>query len=241
LRVAVVDCDLGLGSDHLLLGTTPRVTLQQVLEGDASIVEALHATEYGPSLVPAAQGVGSTGDLTGRTLLALAGAVRRLAEVRDLVLLDAAAGISPLVILTLLAADRVALVTNPDIAALTDAYALVKCLGHLRPGTSMGLIVNRAAASEQAADVYARFAEVAWQFSGCSVDYLGHVPADGAVAQRRLGQPPMVCGNPNGPTSRAIFDVALRLAAVPPGLGPRAVADGADAAEEWAASSRPGG
>src|SRR6185436_18958967 len=47
-RVAVVDCDFGLGNAHLLLGINPRLSMQHLLAGTAKVEEVLQQTPFGP-------------------------------------------------------------------------------------------------------------------------------------------------------------------------------------------------
>ena len=60
-------------------------------------------------------------------------------------LIDLAAGISPQVMRFLEPAHEVLLVTNPEVTALMDAYALLKSLAALKSGGSLMIrwILNR--------------------------------------------------------------------------------------------------
>ena len=70
-----------------------------------------------------------------KELLAFARELGALAGREDLLLLDCGAGIGAATVLTMLAADHVVLVTQPEIAALVDAYAMVKALAQPRVDT----------------------------------------------------------------------------------------------------------
>ena len=59
LRVTLVDCDFGLGNDHLLLGVNPRLSVQHFLGGMATIEEVRVRTPYGPWLLPGGSGLGN--------------------------------------------------------------------------------------------------------------------------------------------------------------------------------------
>jgi len=220
-RTTVVDCDFGLGNAHLLFGLNPRLTLQHVLARQATIEEVRCASAHGPALVPAGSGISRLADLSEREFWALAQGLAGLARTEDVLLLDTAAGISPQCLLTLLVADYVVLVTNPEIAALTDAYALVKCLARQPHHPEIGVIVNRVIGEDVGRVTFEKLADVSLRFSGCRIHYLGAIPEDPAVTQRRLGQPPLLSSHPDGETARCIRANLERLQGMAGGLRPR--------------------
>lgn len=223
LRVTLVDCDFGLGNDHLLLGVNPRMSVQHFLGGMASIEEVRVRTPYGPWLLPGGSGISRLAEMSEEELLLLAKGMSVLAAGQDVLLFDASAGISPQSLLTLLAAQHVVLVTNPEIAALTDAYALIKCLARQvrRPGILV--VVNRVVAPGAGVLTFEKLADVSRRFTGLEIHYLGEVPEDPAVTHRRLGQPPLVVSHPQCRTSEAVVNLLANLETKLGGLGPRRV------------------
>ncbi len=234
-RVVLVDCDYGLGSDHLLLGTSPELTLRDVVAGRARPTDALVRTEYGPWLLPGGSGVSAMVEMSDGELGALADSLGELARHADQMVLDLGAGISPQVVLTLLTAQRVVLVTNPDIAALTDAYALIKCLAHQSVRPPVSVVVNRVTVGQEAMGprTFAKLADVSARFSGYPLHYLGDIPDDPAVAQRRLGQPPLVASHPECAVAVAIARIAQLLLQTEGGLGPRMASGASELTARW--------
>jgi flagellar biosynthesis protein FlhG len=222
-RVTLVDCDYGLGNDHLLLGVNPRLTMQHVVEGRASIDQVAERTIYGPRLVPGASGVMSMADLGEARMVALGDALAGLARDQDVLLFDTAAGIAPQSLLTLLAAQVIVLVTNPEIAALTDAYAVVKCLARHPEPPPVGVVVNRVTLPGSGRAAFQRLADVAERFAGRSLQYLGEIPEEPAVMQRRLGDPPLVASHPSCEAMIALRRIRGRLESLAGGLGRKRV------------------
>lgn len=212
-RVAVVDCDFGLANAHLLFGVNPQYTMQHLLDGALSAQQVLTATPYGPGLLAGGSGIASLAELEARHMNALAKALHWLAASHDVLLLDCAAGLAPQSMITVLAAQHVVLVTNPEIAALTDAYALIKCLARQPVRPSVHLVVNRTTREGLGLATFERLAEVSRRFAGCEIHYLGEVPEDAAVTQRRLGQAPLVVSDPECATSQAIYRILDNLQA----------------------------
>lgn len=210
-RVAVADCDFGLANAHLLFGVNPQFTMQHLLGGELPAQQVLAATPYGPGLLAGGSGIASLAELDVRHMQALAKALHWLAAAHDVVLLDCAAGLAPQSMITVLAAQHVVLVTNPEIAALTDAYALIKCIARQPERPAIHLVVNRTTRQGLGRATFDRLAEVSRRFAGCEIHYLGEVPEDPAVTQRRLGQPPLVVSDPECETSRAIQRILENL------------------------------
>ncbi len=223
-RVALVDCDFGLANAHLLLGVNPRYSLQHLLDGGVPVEQVLAPTPYGPSLIAGGSGIASLAELDARHLQTLARALQWVAGSHDVVVLDCAAGLSPQSLITVLAAHHVVVVTNPEIAALTDAYALIKCLARQASAPAIHVAVNRVCQPGLGAATFGRLAEVSRRFAACTVHYLGEVPEDPAVTHRRLGQPPLLCSARACATTQAVLAVVRCLeqtvsASPPPASG----------------------
>lgn len=210
-RATVVDCDFGMGNAHLLLGVNPKVTLQHYLTGHVPIDELHIRSPFGPWLIPAGSGVSSMTDLRGRDFIRLGQGLARLAREQDVLLFDTAAGLSAQAVATMLAADHVVLVTNPEIASLTDGYGVIKCLARNQECPTIHVVVNRAMEPGIGQQTFEKLAEVARRFVQSEIHYLGEIPEDPAVTQRRLGQPPLLVSHPQCPVSQAIHGVIDNL------------------------------
>ena len=222
-RVTLVDCDFGMANDHLLLGVNPSQSVQHFFAGAATLEQVLVRTPYGPDLLPGGSGISRLGDLTETELLQLGRGMSTIAHNTDVMLMDASAGISPQSVFTLLAAQHVLLVTNPEIAALTDAYALIKCLSSNLGHPSISVVVNRVTAESQGEATFRKLADVSLRFSGCQIHYLGAVPEEPAVTHHRLNQPPLIVSHPTCQASQAIFTILSKLAEYVGPVGQRLV------------------
>jgi flagellar biosynthesis protein FlhG len=223
LRTVLVDCDFGLACDHLLLGVKPTLTLQQLLGGQCTLDQVLVQSPCGPRLLPGASGVRRMATPTDKDLLAFARELAALAAREDVLLLDLGAGIAPATVLTMLGADRIVLVTQPEIAALVDAYAVVKCVAQLNDRAQFLVVVNRVGTPGRGELAFQRLTEVARAHVGVQLHYLGEIPDDDAVMQHRLGQLPLVATDADAPTSRALAAMLQRLDVLCGGLRPREV------------------
>jgi flagellar biosynthesis protein FlhG len=222
-RVTLVDCDFGLACDHLLLGVKPTLTLQQLLGGQATLDQVLVTAPCGPRLLPGASGVRRMATPSDRDLLSFARELGVLATREDVMVLDLGAGIAPATVLTMLGADWIVLVTQPEIAALVDAYAVVKCVAQLNERARFLVVVNRVGTPGRGEMAYQRLTEVARQHVGVELHYLGEIADDEAVTQHRLGQLPLVATDAEAKTTRCLRTLVDRLQTFCGGLQPREV------------------
>lgn len=222
-KTVLVDCDFGLACDHLLLGVKPTLTLQQLLAGQCTLEQVLIKSPCGPRLLPGASGVRRMATPTDKDLTMFARELGVLAAQEDTLILDLGAGIAPATVLTMLSADSIVLVTQPEIAALVDAYAVIKCIAQLKKDAKFLIVVNRVGTPGRGEMAFQRLTEVASQNVGVELRYLGEIPDDDSVMQHRLGQLPLIATEPEAPTSLAVTALAERLIQMCDGLKPRTV------------------
>ena len=139
---------------------------------------------------------------------------RALADIEgdaDVVLVDTAAGLSRQTLALLRATSRILLVTTPDIAAMTDAYALLKLLARSHPQALFGLLVNRARSSSEAVEVAARLSSMCDRFLGRQLEDFGWIPEEASVTRWASEGIPIVLGDPQSEVSRTFKSVAERV------------------------------
>ena len=177
LRVGIFDADLGLGNVDVLLGMAPKYTLKDVLDGRKQISEILMPGPQGIVVFAAGSGFMELANLSQWRLDRFVDAISELDQSLDVLLIDNAAGISKSVLSFVSAADEVIVVTTPEPAAYTDAYALVKLLAGRDARTRLRLVVNMARAPHDAERISKRIEAILRQFlpGGFDLTLLGHV------------------------------------------------------------------
>lgn len=125
-RVLVLDADLGLGNIDILLGLTPKYTLEHVLAGTCRLEEIALTGPKGIVVLPASTGISQLTTLTESQQVILQEELERLASRMDVLLIDTGAGISSTVTYFAAAAQSIVVVVSPEPTSLTDAYALMK-------------------------------------------------------------------------------------------------------------------
>lgn len=123
---------------HLGIPLYP-VTMQDVLNGDVRLKDAMYHHKAGFRVIPADISLGKIRRARSHELLDV---FYRLADEADFVIIDSAAGLGPEALAAVEAADEMITVTNPELPALTDALKLVK-LAEKFETKNIGVIINR--------------------------------------------------------------------------------------------------
>jgi flagellar biosynthesis protein FlhG len=215
-RVLVVDADLGLANLDILLGLTPRHTIEDLFQGSKSLQDILIEGPGGMSILPASSGVQQLTELSAEQKLAFLAEIDSLEEPVDMMLIDTGAGISSNVLYFALAAQEIVVVTCPEPTAITDAYALMKVLAREHDHRKFQLLVNSAATDREAEMVFQKLNRATQQFLEISIQFLGWIPYDVHVQKAVRQQKTVVASYPNAQASRAFLRLAMAICALPP-------------------------
>jgi flagellar biosynthesis protein FlhG len=207
-RVLLVDFDAGLANAHLLLGLAPEYDLSHVVQGQVRAEDALVPGPGGLHLLSGGVGRHILANPTRRELDRLFKALRPLEERFDLIVIDHGAGVSYATVAHLAAANVMLLVTNHEVTALSDGYALYKRALLANPSIRTGLVLNRAPDETRALSAWERFQSASQRFLGHAPELVGWVPYDPAVLTSVEQRVPVAMLQPDAPASRAIEGIA---------------------------------
>lgn len=207
-RVLLVDFDAGLANAHLLLGLAPEYDLGDVAVGRVGAREALVEGPAGLKLLSGGVGRQTLVNPTRRELDRLFKALRPLENDFDLILIDHGAGVGYSTLAHLAATSTLLLVTNHEVTALSDGYAIYKRATSVNPDIRVGLVVNRAPDEHLAEAAWERFRGAAVRFLGHHPEYVGWVPADPAVPQSVQRREPLLLSGPETDAAWALRGVA---------------------------------
>lgn len=228
-RVLLVDFDAGLANDHLLLGLAPQYDLSHVLQGQVTAEDALVTGPEGLALLSGGVGRHILANPTRRELDRLFKALRPLEDRFDLIVIDHGAGVSYATVAHLAAATTMLLVTNHEVTALSDGYALYKRAHLANPYIRAGLVLNRAPDETRAHSAWERFRSASQRFLGHAPELVGWVPYDSAVLRSVEVRVPVTLSEPESEASRAIESISY-WAPIDQSRGARAFFDRARAA-----------
>jgi flagellar biosynthesis protein FlhG len=189
LNVGIFDADIGLANLDVMFNVKIKKNILHVLKGEASVADILIPITRNLILIP-----GESGDeILKYSNMALFERFMQEAQVLDkldVMIIDTGAGIGDHIKMFLDAADDVIVVTVPDPAAITDAYATIKTIALLRDDVSM--IMNQVKNEREAQAVFDKIKKVAFANVGPKLDLklIGKIDSDvkvsSSVKQRAL-------------------------------------------------------
>ena len=184
-KVLLVDCDFGLANLDIILNVQPSATLEQVLDGTATLQEAVVGVEPNLWLIPAVSGlmdgVLETTDSSYRDrLLDL---FESFPWEMDFILMDIGAGIQSNVLSLHHPTFETLVVITPEPTSLTDAYGLIKMLKRHVGITKANVIVNQVTDGREGVRIFQRLNDVAKRFIDVQLEYIGHWQKDEKITE----------------------------------------------------------
>ncbi len=209
--VLVLDADLGLANIDVMLGVTPKYTLNDLFEGRKSLSEIIIDGPQGISIIPAASGIESICNLDSGRRVMLMEAIEEVASRYDYLFIDTAAGIGPDVMYFNSASAEIVCVVNGQPTSLTDAYALIKVLSQGYGEKNISILVNEVSNEREGETTFKRLNNAVERFLHVELKYLGSVPADSAAIEAVQNQKALVEIFPSSPASMAFAAIARRV------------------------------
>jgi flagellar biosynthesis protein FlhG len=211
-RVLVLDADLGLANIDILLGLTPRYTIEHLLSGQKRLKDILVPGPEGMMILPAGSGIPELADLNEGQKLLLLNEMDQLSQRIDILLIDTGAGISANVLYFNLASQESIIIITPEPTSLTDAYALIKVLATRHQKKHFIVLANAVANEPEAKEVFRKISLVADRFlDSLSLDYLGFVPRDEHVLKAVRKQKAVLELFPQSPAGKSFMALSRRL------------------------------
>jgi flagellar biosynthesis protein FlhG len=197
-KVLVADCDLGLANIDIMLGITPRLTLQDVVFGNLHLRDVIMPTKGGFDLIPASSGIREMAQLLFEKIQTIKDMLIDIDDY-DLILLDTGAGISEVVLQFNLLASRNIVVINRELTSLTDAYAMVKVMYQVFGRQSFSIITNNISNEKEGSGIFKNIDTISKRFLGFPLHYLGYVLQNDIVPKSVLKQEIAIMGYPHSP------------------------------------------
>ena len=187
-KVLLLDGDLGMANLDLVFGVKPKGTLVDILNGTHTVSEILTPVSPNISLLSGGSGLVELNRLSHFERRSLIDAVSSLDQRFDYLLIDTAPGISDNVLQLNSAAQNISFVITPDPSSLTDSYALMKVLNFESKESHFAIICNQVKDTQEGAQLFQRFSEIAHKFLNISLDYWGSIPHDSLIRKTQQHQ-----------------------------------------------------
>ncbi len=208
LKVCLFDADTGLANINILMGISPRYTIEHVLNGQKSIEEITLTLPSGISVVPAASGIKQCTNLSSQQIALLTDSLQALETKFDYILVDTAAGIDSNVLDFVASAQYRVIVITPEPTSLTDSFALLKMLMIRGKKKSIFILVNRVEDYQTSQLVFKRFQKAVKMYLKIDISYLGYLTSDASVNKAAAKQIPVVLSYPSSSISCGLASLA---------------------------------
>ncbi|RUM44102.1 MAG: ATP-binding protein [Hydrogenimonas sp.] len=190
-RVGIMDADIGLANLDVMFNVRTEKNILHVFKGEATFDDIVIKLDHNLWLIP-----GESGDeilkFSNATIVSrLLDEAETLAPL-DFLIVDTGAGIGETTQMFLRSADDVVVVTIPDPAAITDAYAMVKVVSKIKERLFM--VVNQVRTPREGFKIFDTIKKVAVENIGDHLELtlLGSVRTDPYVA-RSVKQRVLLC------------------------------------------------
>lgn len=210
-RVAVFDADIGLANLDVMFGVKSKKNLLHVLRGECCLSEIILTIEpEGLFLIPGDSG-SEILKYAGTTIVEQIVDDSAFLDMLDFVLIDTGAGIGEHTQAFLNAADEIIVVTIPDPAALTDAYATIKLCS--RTKERLFMVLNMVRGEKEAQGIFDKIRKVALQnIHELKLELLGSLSFDAVVSKSVKSRNLFVLQSPNSLCSLEIESIGRLLA-----------------------------
>ncbi|MGB2552015.1 MinD/ParA family protein [Campylobacter sp. MOP51] len=181
-KVALFDADIGLANLDVILNVRASKNLLHVLKGECSLKDVLIEIKPNLTLIP-----GESGDeilkFNNQFLYERFLDEASVLDGLDFLIIDTGAGIGGNTHMFLEAADEVIVVTVPDPAAITDAYAVIKVTSKIKD--NMLMVFNMVKNEKEAVRIFENIQKVARANigNGLKLELLGYLSDDKNVSR----------------------------------------------------------
>ncbi len=209
-KVALFDADIGLANLDVLLNVRCAKNILNVLKGECSLDEIIMPVKKNLILIP-----GDSGDeiLRYSDQFIYERFFKEATSLNDLdyIIIDTGAGIGDQTQLFLNAADEVIVVTVPDPAAITDAYATIKITSKFK--SNIHLILNMVKSKKEAQLIFSKINKVAEENIGndFKLNLIGSITNDKNIAKSIRNRTIFVNEYPNSLSTKDINNIVKKL------------------------------
>jgi flagellar biosynthesis protein FlhG len=214
-KVLLVDADLSLGNLDVIMDLNSKYNISHMIAGRKSIEQIIHIGPEGLEIICGGSGLEDLANINEFQRRRLLNELDRLGSDTDMIVIDTAAGISRSVIGFCLAADHVLVVTTPEAAAMTDAYAMIKVLVGNKFVGRISLIVNMAETIAEGKKTYQQMASVVRRFLNTHVYDAGILLKDEQLSCAVRLRKPVVLAHPKARITSSLVALAAKLSKAP--------------------------
>ncbi len=199
--VIIVDANLTTPNVGIYLGAPiVPITLNHVLTGQARLEDAIYEHDSGTKIIPASLSLKETEKINYKKL---SDSMRKLKKITSFVIIDSAAGLGEEARAAIAASDEVIIVTNPEMAAVTDALKTMKLAEEMNKPVK-GVIITR-----YRGDLIEMSIPNIQDMLETKI--LGIIPEDDSIRESQSMKNPVIYTHPNSRATQTYLDLTRRI------------------------------
>ena len=211
--VTLMDANTQMTDIPILMGVEQKNTYRDVLFHGKEMEDLALRDASGLRVLAVDAGGGDVENMEASFYERMRDTMYRMSLHDDFIVVDTPAGITRDIADLALRVDDVVVMTTPEPAAVSDAYALIKILNGMKPGMRFQVVISLVRTKDEADDVYERFALVVDHFLESRAEYLGFVLEDDSLRKAVRDRIPVLKAFPHAPASKCVEKIAWRVSA----------------------------
>ncbi len=216
-KVLLIDGNFGLFNLDILMGIRSNNKLEQLMLGEIPWEQAVVTVYPGLDLICGSKNShGSDGYVQDNQGDKLKAGLQFISDIKksanyDYIIIDTGAGVNKTVFAFTELSDLSAVVTTPELTAVTDTYALIKSLIYMNISSEFKLIINRCLTKSEALSTWKNLSRVLKHYIDFDIDMLGYIFEDSQITNSIKSQRPALTFKSNTPAGLAIRSLAREL------------------------------
>jgi len=210
-KTLLLDGDWSLGKLGIAMGVKPRWTVNEVLEGKISLLEAIEKVGQNLYLLASPSGLMGFEELDETARNQLFFELEQLRDQFDLVLLDHSSGLHHSVTTFAAAAHQHVIVTAPEPTSYTDAYAIMKVLSQKYSVREYWLIVTMSHNQPESGKIIDRFMDITRSQLDVRVKLLDIFPWEPRLSEAIRKQRPFIDLFPQDNFTQRLGEICNKL------------------------------
>jgi flagellar biosynthesis protein FlhG len=212
-KVALVDTNLHVANIDILLGHAPPLRLLDLAKGESSIEDITVEIMHGVKVISAGKADSELLEMEDTVRESVFHTLFELSKKEDYIIIDTQTGVSSFMVDLAMRSDIVIIVTTPDSAAISDAYAVMKILNSYKPRFKCEVLINQAESKHDADEIFEKLELVVEHFLKRDAGYLGYIMKDNHVSKAIHDQKPFYDMYPHCQASQCVDKIAKRVIA----------------------------
>jgi flagellar biosynthesis protein FlhG len=212
-KVALFDADIGLANLDVILKVKSDKNIYNVLKNECSLKDIIVEIEKGFILIPGKSGE-EIMDFADEVTLSKFFSEFEILNGYDFFIIDTGAGIDKKVQMFLEASDDIIVVTVPEPAAITDAYAMIKLISEKKDKIFMFL--NEVNSEKEAINIFSKINNVAKHNlkKDLRLQMIGYLKKDKIITNCSISRALFTKQEPYSFSSEQIYNIAKKLAKI---------------------------